>query len=86
MSAYEIAFVGEILNEKGAEVSADLFRYTQAASANDNSNLVLALKRLIWSAKQQILAAQSETDLVRIEAKFDLARDILTMVGEMENE
>lgn len=44
--------------------------------------MVLALKRLIWVAKQQILAAHSEIDLARIEGKFELARDILTMVGE----
>ena len=85
MSAYEIAFEGEILMEKGAEISADLFRYSQTVSDTDNRNLVLALKRLIWAAKQQILAAESEMDLARIEAKFDLARDILTMVGEKAN-
>ncbi len=86
MSAYELAFEGEILNEKGAEVSADLYRFTQGISDDENNDgVAVALRRLIWAAKQQILAAQSETDLARIEGKFDLARDILTLVGEREN-
>ena len=86
MSAYEIAFEGEILMEKGAEISADLYRYTQTAAGSDTINEVaVALRKLIWAAKQQILAAESEMDLARIEAKFDLARDILTMVGETAN-
>ena len=85
MSAYELAFEGEILMEKGAEVGADLFRLTQNASDDDDSDVAVALRRLIWAEKQLIPAAQSEMDLARIEAKFDLARDILTMVGEKAN-
>lgn len=86
MSAYEIAFKGEILMEKGAEVSADLYRFTQGNPDGENGDgVAVALRRLIWAAKQQILAAETEMDLVRIEAKFDLARDILKLVGEGEN-
>lgn len=67
--------------EKGAEVGADLFRFIQNVSDEDRS-MAVALRRLIWAEKQLIPAAQSEADLARIEGKFDLARDILTMIGE----
>lgn len=73
MSRYEFSLQQEVLLEKGAAVLGDLFRYERAQAVPGQAYPVSVLYDLVWSAKQDILLAQSETDLAQIEGQFDLA-------------
>ena len=66
--------------EKGASVLGDLFRYQQKNINSDSAQSISVLYSLIWSAKQDILVAKSESDLDRIEGQFTLADQFLNEI------
>lgn len=72
MNGYEFSFRQEVLLEKGASVLGDLFRYKRE-TGRDEHHPVSVMYGLVWSAKQDILMAKTETELARIEEQFDLA-------------
>lgn len=77
MSRYELSLLQEVLMEKGANVLGDLFRYEQANHITEQSHPVLVMHDLVWAAKQDILSAETETDLAQIEGQFLLADQFL---------
>ena len=76
MSGYEFSLRQEVLLEKGASVLGDLFRY-KSETEQDQRHLLSVMYGLVWSAKQDILMAKTETELARIEGQFDLANRFL---------
>jgi hypothetical protein len=80
MSRYEFSLRQEVLMEKGAAVLGDLFRYERNQNLSDRSHPVAVLYDLVWSAKQNILLAESETDLTLIEGQFALADQFLNRI------
>ena len=42
---------------------------------------ITVMHDLVWSAKEAVLRAKSETDLVQIEAQFDFANRFLMGLG-----
>jgi hypothetical protein len=77
VSNYEFSLRQEVLMEKGAAVLGDLFRYERDQKLTDPSHPVVIMYGLVWSAKQDILLAKSETELAQIEGQFDLANRFL---------
>lgn len=73
MSSYEFSLRQEVLLEKGAAVLGDLFRYERERDLSDRSDAVSVMYGLVWSAKQDILLAKTETELAQIEGQFNLA-------------
>jgi hypothetical protein len=82
MSKYEFSLRQEVLLEKGAATLADLFHYERAHGITDKANPVSVLYELVWLSKRNILVAQSETELAKIEGQFDLANSFLGKMGE----
>lgn len=80
MSSYEFSLRQEVLMEKGAAVLGDLFRYEREKKLVDQSHPVTVMYNLVWSAKQDILLAKSETELAQIEGQFDLANRFLNKI------
>lgn len=72
MSGYEFSLRQEVLLEKGASVLGDLFRCRRETEQGQHHPLSV-MYGLVWSAKQEILTAKTETELARIEGQFDLA-------------
>ncbi len=72
MSGYEFSLRQEVLLEKGASVLGDLFR-CQHETEQDRRHPLSVMYGLVWSAKQDILTAKTETELAQIEGQFDLA-------------
>ena len=81
MNRYEFSLQQEVLLEKGAAVLGELFRYEQEQNLSDLSHPVTVMYDLVWSAKQDILLAKSETELAQIEGQFNLANRFLTELG-----
>ena len=80
MSRYEFSLLQEVLMEKGAGVLGDLYRYEWAngiSATEDLTHPVVVVHDLVWSAKRDILSAQTEEELAKIEAEFDFRRSIL---------
>lgn len=82
MSGYEFSLQQEVLLEKGASVLGDLFRQ-KSETEQDQRRPLSVMYGLIWSAKQDILTAKTETELAQIEGQFDLANRFL---AEIESE
>jgi len=80
MSRYEFSLRQEVLLEKGASVLGNLFRYKRENHITDNSHPVTIMYSLVWSAKQDILMAQSESALDQIEGQFNLANSFISEV------
>ena len=76
MSRYEFSLKQEVLLEKGAGVLGDLFRYERrnGIDPQDRMHPVAVIYSLVWNAKQKVLGVETETDLARIDAQFDMAR------------
>ena len=85
MSRYEFSLRQEVLLEKGAAVLGDLFRYERSQNRTGQNDPVSVLYDLVWSAKQDILLAQSEADLAQIEGQFDLAGRFLGRIAADDN-
>ena len=85
MTLYELAFEGEILMEKGADVMGDLFRYSKSLPAGEDRTVLTVLSDLVWGAKRDVLMAKTEKELAMIEGKFDLVRDCLQKLEERAN-
>lgn len=81
MSKYEFSLYQEVLLEKGADILGSLFRYKHANDINDSSDPVMVMYSLIWQAKQDILRAKTENELLGIESKFDLANQFAASLG-----
>lgn len=62
--------------EKGASVLGDLFR-CQHETQQEQRHPLSVMYGLVWSAKQDILTAKTETELAQIEGQFDLANRFL---------
>lgn len=86
MNKYEFALKQEILLEKGSAVLADLFHYKRQHQIIEKTHPVSALYSLIWSAKQDILLAKTESELAEIEEEFDAAARLLTEFETDSNE
>ena len=82
MTTREFSFRQELLLVKGAEVIGDYMRYENKMNLNDAKNPICILHDLVWSAKQDILAATTPEELNKIEGKFILADQILKSVEE----
>lgn len=76
MSGYEFSLRQEVLLEKGASVLGDLFRLKRETE-RDRRHPLSVMYGLVWSAKQDILTAKTETELAQIEGQFDLANRFL---------
>ena len=85
MSKYEFSLRQEVLLEKGAEALGDLFRYKRKERISDDTHPVSVMYSLIWTAKQEILTADSEAALEQIEGQFDLANRFLVGIGSDAN-
>ena len=88
MSKYEFSLRQEVLLEKGASVLGDLFRYeweNGISATEDLKHPVGVMHDLVWSAKRDILSAETEEDLVKIETEFDLANRFLNGIGAIAN-
>lgn len=88
MSKYEFSLLQEVLMEKGADVLGDLFRYewdNGISATTDLSHPVVVVHDLVWSAKRNILMAETERDLAKIEAQFDFANNFLAGIGAIAN-
>lgn len=78
MSGYEFSLRQEVLLEKGASVLGDLFRLKRETEQEQDQRRPLSVMYgLVWSAKQDILTAKTETELAQIEGQFDLANRFL---------
>ena len=73
MSIYEFSLRQEVLMEVGASILGDLSRYSQRNNIESDSEPASILSALIWNAKQDILLANSESELNEIEGQFNLA-------------
>ena len=79
MGKYEFSLRQEVLLEKGASVLGDLFRFKRQHGITDQADPISVLYGLVWSAKQEILISETETEL---EGQFNLAnRFIAKMAG-----
>lgn len=78
MTRYEFSLRQEVLNEIGASVLGDLFRYSEENGIDDKTDPVNILFNLIWNTKQDIIMATTEEQLQQIEGQFCLARDFLS--------
>lgn len=85
MSKYEFSLRQEVLLEKGAAVLGDLFRYKRQNKITEEKDIISLMYDLVWSAKQDILIADSESDLARIEGKFDFAKSLLAEIETPAN-
>ena len=94
MGKYEFSLRQEVLLEKGAlsaqagflvkgaSVLGDLFRFKRQHGITDQADPISVLYGLVWSAKQEILISETETELEQIEGQFNLAnRFIAKMAG-----
>lgn len=81
MSKYEFSLYQEVLLEKGADILGSLFRYKNENGITDDADPVSVMYSLIWGAKQDILLAKTEADLLGIESKFDLAGQFAAGLG-----
>ena len=73
MGKYEFSLRQEVLLEKGASVLGDLFRFKRQHGITDQADPISVLYGLVWSAKQEILISETETELEQIEGQFNLA-------------
>ena len=85
LSRYEFSLRQEVLLEKGAEVLGDLFRYKRRERISDDTHPVSVMYSLIWTAKQDIMTADSEAALEQIEGQFDLANRFLVGIESGTN-
>lgn len=85
MSKYEFSLRQEVLLEKGAAVLGDLFRYKRQNKITEKKDTISLMYSLVWSAKQDILLANSESDLAQIEGKFDFANSLLAEIEAPAN-
>lgn len=85
MSKYEFSLQQEVLLEKGAAVLGDLFRYKRQNKITEKTHPISVMYSLVWSAKQDILLAASESDLAEIEGQFNLASRFLAGVEAHAN-
>ena len=85
MSKYEFSLRQEVLLEKGAAVLGDLFRYKRQNKITEKTHPISAMYSLIWKAKQDVLLADSEADLAKIEGQFNLANQVLTEIEASVN-
>ena len=67
MGKYEFSLRQEVLLEKGASVLGDLFRFKRQHGITDQADPISVLYGLVWSAKQEILISETETELEQIE-------------------
>lgn len=84
MSGYEFSLRQEALLEKGASVLGDLFR-RQRETEQDRRHPLSVMYDLVWSAKQDILTATTETELAQIEGQFELADHFLAGIEAESN-
>ena len=84
MSGYEFSLRQEVLLEKGAAVLGDLF-CRQREMEQDRRHPLSVMYDLVWSAKQNILTAKTETELAQIEGQFDLADRFLAGIEDETN-
>ena len=84
MSGYEFSLRQEVLLEKGASVLGDLF-CRQREMEQDRQHPLSVMYDLVWSAKQNILTAKTETELAQIEGQFDLADRFLAGIEDESN-
>lgn len=81
MNSYEFTLRQEVLLEKGASVLGDLFRFKRQMGITDREDPVSVLYGLVWSAKQDILMSQTESELDQIEGQFNLADLFVSKIG-----
>lgn len=81
MNSYEFTLRQEVLLEKGAAVLGDLFRFQRQKGITDREDPVSILYGLVWSAKQDILMSQTESELDQIEGQFNLADLFVSKIG-----
>lgn len=81
MSKYEFSLRQEVLMEQGASVLGDLFRIKRAQGIAGHTDPVSVMYELVWSAKQDILMAKTQSDLDRIKGQFDLANGFIAKSG-----
>lgn len=79
---YDFTLKQEVLMEKGADVQGELFRFQRNAPSAALNKSAGILYELVGIAKHDILTAKSESDLSRIEGKFDLARSYAAELKE----
>ena len=77
MSRYEFSLRQEVLMEKGAAVLGDLFRYRRNNIVEEPNDPIAIMYSLVWDAKQDILDAETESELEQIEGKFNMANRFL---------
>ena len=77
MDQYDFSLHQEVLMEKGAGVLGDLFRFQQENRIESEEHPVSVMYQLLWSAKQDILRAQTEKELDRIDGMFCLAASVV---------
>ena len=77
---------GEVLLEKGASVLGDLFRFKRQHGITDQADPISVLYGLVWSAKQEILISETETELEQIEGQFNLANRFISKMAGGLNE
>ena len=82
MNKYEFSLRQEVLLEKGASVLGDLFRFKRRHGITDQSDPISVLYGLVWSAKQDILISETETELNWIEGQFNLADRFITKIED----
>ncbi len=80
MSHYDFSLRQEVLLEKGAAVLGDLFQYQRKNHIDDQRDPISVMFSLIWNAKQDILLANSESELNEIEGQFNLANQFLASI------
>lgn len=80
-SDYEFTLRQEVLMEKGAGILGDLFRIERRQGIKEENHPINVLYNLVWSAKQDILDAESYTQLDHIEGKFELADTFIQQLG-----
>ena len=86
MGKYEFSLRQEVLLEKGASVLGDLFRFKRQHGITDQADPISVLYGLVWSAKQEILISETETELEQIEGQFNLANRFIAKMAGVLNE
>ena len=83
-SRYEFSLRQEVLLEKGAGILGSLSRYGQrnGVAVADRDHPINVMYHLVSKAKHDVLMAETELDLVKIEAQFDLAKQFAAAIGD----
>lgn len=81
MNSYEFSPRQEVLLEKGTSVLGNLFRLKWQRGITDREDPVSILYGLVWSAKQDILMSQTESELYQIEGQFNLVKLFVSKIG-----